>query len=97
MTYSATVPAHRTKFSIAVTSTVRVLVTAFLFAAAGMGAGLLLGIIGTLLYGLVGGHQIDMTNAYRHVAIPVAILIGSVALVGSAVLEVRARRQRTSR
>jgi hypothetical protein len=31
------------------------------------------------------------------VAIPVAILTGSMALIGSAVLEVRARRQRTSR
>ncbi len=95
--HSAAVPARRTKLSIAFTSTMRVLFTTLLFTAAGMGAGLLLGIIGTLLYGLIGGHQIDMSNAYRHVAIPIAIVIGSVALVGSAVLEVRARRQRTSR
>ena len=88
---------HRSKLSIAFTSTVRVLFTTLLFTAAGMGAGLFLGILGSILFGMLPGHHVDMTNAYRHVAIPVAILAGSVALVGSAVLEVRARRQRTSR
>jgi lipopolysaccharide export LptBFGC system permease protein LptF len=87
----------RSKLSIAFTSTVRVLFTTLLFTAGGMGAGLFLGILGTLVYGMISGSKIDMTNAYRHVAIPVAILAGSVALIGSAVLEVRARRQRTSR
>jgi hypothetical protein len=61
-----------------------------------MGAGLFLGILGTVIFGLVTGHKVDMTNAYRHVAIPVAILCGSIALIGAAVLEVRSRRQRTS-
>ncbi len=75
----------------------RVLVTTFLFTAAGMGAGLFLGILGTVLYGLIRGRSVDMADAYRHVAIPVAILVGSIALIGSAVLEVRARSQRTSR
>jgi hypothetical protein len=98
MSHAAIMPApHRSKFSIAFTSTVRVLFTTLLFTGGGMGAGLFLGILGSAAYGLLPGHHIDMTNAYRHVAIPVAILVGSVALVGSAVLEVRARRQRTSR
>jgi lipopolysaccharide export LptBFGC system permease protein LptF len=61
-----------------------------------MGAGLFLGIVGTVLYGIISGSKIDLTNAYKHVAIPIAILIGAVALVGSAVLEVRSRRTRTS-
>lgn len=74
----------------------RVLFTTLLFTAGGMGVGLLLGILGTALYGMIRGGSIDMSNAYRHVAIPVAILSGSVALVGSVVLEVRARRERTS-
>jgi len=86
----------RSKFSIAFTSAVRVLFTTLLFTAGGMGAGLFLGIVGTVLYGMMSGSRIDMTNAYKHVAIPVAILIGSVALIGSLVMEVRARRQRTS-
>lgn len=90
-------PARRTRFSIVFTSTVRVLFTTLLFTAGGMGAGLLFGIIGTVVYGLIAGNKVDMSNAYRHVAIPIAILLGSVALVGSAMLEVRSRRQRTSR
>ncbi len=95
MSYAMT--AQRSRISILFTSAVRVLFSALLFTAGGMGAGLLLGIIGTIIYGIISGRAIDMTNAYRHVAIPVAIVAGSVALVGSAVLEVRARRQRTSR
>jgi hypothetical protein len=98
VSYSITTPARRrSKLSIAFTSTVRVLFTTLLFTAGGMGAGLFLGILGTVVYGMMSGSKIDMTNAYRHVASPVAILTGSMALIGSAVLEVRARRQRTSR
>ncbi len=89
-------PARRTKLSIAFTSTIRVLFTTLLFVAGGMGAGLFLGIVGTVLYGIISGSKINMTNAYKHVAIPVAILVGCVALIGSAVLEVRSRRTRTS-
>ena len=89
-------PARRSKVSIAFTSTVRVLFTTLIFVAGGMGAGLFLGIVGTVLYGIISGSKIDMTNAYKHVAIPVAILVGCVALIGSAVLEVRSRRTRTS-
>ena len=94
MSYAAI--AHRSRISIVFTSTMRVLFSGLLFTAGGMGAGLFLGILGTIIFGLIGGHKIDMTNAYRHVAIPAAILFGSVALIGAAVLEVRARRQRTS-
>ena len=95
--YTAMAPVRRrSKFSIAFTSTVRVLFTTLLFTAVGMGAGLFLGIIGTVLYGIITGNKIDMTDAYKHVAIPTAILLGCVALIGSAVLEVRARRTRTS-
>ena len=98
VSYSIASPAgkRRSKLSIAFTSTARVLFTTLLFTAAGMGAGLFLGILGTVVYGMISGSKIDMANAYKHVAIPVAILAGSVALIGSAVLEVRARRQRTS-
>jgi uncharacterized membrane protein len=97
MSYSAAMPAQRSRISIAFTSTMRVLFTTLLFTAGGMGAGLFLGILGTVIYGLARGRNVDMTGAYRHIAIPVAILAGSIALIGSVVLEVRARRQRTSR
>jgi len=84
-------PEHNSKPSTVLGSVLRVLVATLLFTAGGMGAGLFLGIIGTVIYGMIGGRQIDMTNAYRHVAIPIALLAGSVALVGSVVLELRAR------
>jgi len=97
MSYSDAIPARRrSRFSVAFTAAVRVLFTSLLFTAGGMGAGLFLGIVGTVLYGMISGSKIDMTNAYKHVAIPFAILAGSVALVGSVVLEVRSRRTRTS-
>jgi lipopolysaccharide export LptBFGC system permease protein LptF len=97
MSYSDAVPARRrSKFSVAFTSAVRVFFTTLLFTAGGMGAGLFLGIVGTVIYGMISGNKIDMTNAYKHVAIPVAILAGCIAVFGSAVLEVRARRQRTA-
>ncbi len=83
--------------SLAFTSTLRVLFTALLFTAGGMGVGLLLGIVGTIAYGMAGGGKIDMTNAYRHVAIPLALTLGAAALIGATVLEIRALRERTSR
>ena len=83
---------QRSTVSIVFTSTVRVLFTTLLFTAAGMGAGLFCGIVGTVIYGIISGTQVDMTNAYKHVAIPAAIVIGSAALVGALVLEVRAHR-----
>ena len=88
--------ARRTRLSIAFTSTLRVLFTTLLFVAGGMGAGLFLGIVGTVIYGIISGSKVDMSNAYKHVAIPIAIFSGAIALVGSAVLEVRSRRTRTS-
>ncbi len=88
---------QRSKASIVFTSTIRVLFTTLLFTAAGMGAGLFLGIVGTIIYGMMKGSNIDMTNAYRHVAIPVAITLGAAAFLGALVLEVRSQRERTSR
>ena len=85
---------QRSKISIFFTSTVRVLFTTLIFTAGAMGLGLLLGIISMVTYGLLAGVQPDMRNAYRHVAIPLAITIGCVAFLGALVLEVRANRTR---
>src|ERR1035441_5007605 len=85
---------QRSKISILFTSTVRVLFTTLIFTAGAMGLGLLLGIVGMIAYGLVTGVQPDMRNAYRHVAIPLAVTIGCIALIGALYLEVRARRTR---
>lgn len=73
-------------------SAIRVLFATLLFTAGGMAVGLLLGILGTAGWGLMHGGNIDMTNAYRHVAIPLAITTGTIALFGSIYLELRARR-----
>ena len=97
MPSSSTPHPQRSKASIAFTSTIRVLFTTLLFTAGGMGAGLFLGIVGTIIYGMIKGGNIDMTNAYKHVAIPVAITLGAAAFIGALVLEVRSRRERTSR
>jgi hypothetical protein len=88
---------QRSKLSIAFASTIRVLFTTLLFTAAGMGVGLFFGIVGTLVYGMIKGGNIDMTHAYKHVAIPVAITLGGAAFISALVLEVRSRRERTSR
>ena len=85
---------QRSAVSVLFASTVRVLFTTLIFTAGGMGLGLLLGILGMIIYGLVAGVQPDMRNAYRHVAIPLAIAIGCVAFLGALVLEIRARRTR---
>jgi hypothetical protein len=92
MMVGASTSPQRSKISILFTSTVRVLFTTLLFTAGGMGLGLLLGILGMITYGLIAGVQPDMRNAYRHFAIPLAIVIGGIAFVGALALEVRARR-----
>jgi hypothetical protein len=84
---------RRSPFLRALGSTARVLFSTLLFAAGGMGLGLLLGIIGFVTYGLIAGIQPDMRNAYRHVAIPVAITIGCAAFASALVLELRNREQ----
>jgi hypothetical protein len=57
-----------------------VLFTLF-FAALGMGAGLLVGIIVTVVLAAVHSVAPNMTHAYRYIAIPVALTSGSCAFV----------------
>ncbi len=83
---------HPSAFASIVASVARVLFATLLFTAAGMGVGLLLGILGTIVWGAIRGGQVDMRNAYLHVAIPFAITVGGMALLGASYLEVRARR-----
>jgi hypothetical protein len=83
---------HPSALSIVVASVARVLFATLLFTAAGMGVGLLLGILGTIAWGAVRGSQIDMRVAYLHVAIPFAITVGCMAFLGASYLELRARR-----
>jgi ABC-type dipeptide/oligopeptide/nickel transport system permease component len=80
------------RFSVAVTLVARVLFATLLFTAAGMAVGLLIGILGTIVWGMIRGGNIDMRNAYLHVAMPSAVLLGTIAFFGSIYLELRARR-----
>jgi uncharacterized BrkB/YihY/UPF0761 family membrane protein len=52
-----------------------------LFAALGMGVGLLLGIVATIALAAVHRVQPDMANAYRYAAIPLALASGACAFV----------------
>ena len=90
----STLPRPRSAVSLLFTSAVRVLFTTLIFTAGGMGLGLFLGIISMVTYGLIAGVQPDMRNAYRHVAIPLAVTIGCLAFAGALLLEVRTRRTR---
>jgi ABC-type dipeptide/oligopeptide/nickel transport system permease component len=54
---------------------------------------LLLGIIATVILARWRGVMPDMRLAYRHVAAPVAIVVGTVVLVLSFVTEIRHYRQ----
>ncbi|MGA2990474.1 MAG: hypothetical protein ABSD88_08355 [Candidatus Korobacteraceae bacterium] len=59
----------------------RTLLLTLLFALLGMAIGLLTGIIATLV--IAGVHHVppDMTNAYRHAAIPAAVVSGAGAFL----------------
>ena len=72
----------------------RTLFVTFLLTLLSFAVSLLVGIVGTVLFGTVRGHHPEMTLAYRHVAFPVAITVAAVALIVMAVVEVRRYRQR---
>lgn len=97
MAVSALTVAKPSAFSIVFVSVMRVLFASLLFTAGGMGVGLFLGILATVAWGATHGGPIDMRNAYLHVAIPCAVLVGAAALIGASVLEVRARRTSANR
>jgi hypothetical protein len=54
---------------------------------------LLLGILGTVIGSRLRGVPPNMAMAYRHVAAPVAIAVGTIVLVSALVMEVRHYRQ----
>ena len=54
---------------------------------------LLLGIAGLLIVAAARGSPADMTFAYRHIAAPVAMVVGPIALALSLTMEIRHYRQ----
>lgn len=61
--------------------TFRTLFVTLLCTMAGMGLGLFFGIVGAAILNAVRHGGVDMATAYRHVAIPVAIAVGSGAFL----------------
>ena len=71
----------------------RALLVAFLLMLVSFAISLLLAIGGLVIAAAIKGTHVDMTFAYRHIAAPVAMVVGAIVLVLSLVLEVRHYRQ----
>ena len=67
---------------------VTVLVTVLAFAVS-----LLLGIVGLLIGARLRGVPVDMTLAYRDIAAPAAVIVGTVVLISALSMEIRHYRQ----
>lgn len=57
---------------------------------------LLLAIIGFSIFGLIQGHRPDMANAYRYIAVPMAVLAAVIVLVTAFINELKLYRRRLS-
>jgi hypothetical protein len=72
----------------------RILFLTFLATLLAFAVGLLAGILGTVVASALQGRHPDMTNAYRHVALPFAVGIAAVSLAVISANEVRHYRRR---
>ncbi len=76
-----------------VAALLRALLVAFLLMLLVFALTLLLAIAGLMMAALMRGDAVDMTFAYRHVALPVALAAGPLVLVLALALEIRHYRQ----
>jgi hypothetical protein len=72
---------------------VRVVLWTFVGTLICFAASLLAGIFGVVIVSLIRGMHPDMTLAYRHVALPFAIVAGSIIFVAASTMEIRHYRQ----
>jgi len=72
---------------------VRVLVVTFLGTLLAFALSLFVGIIAIVVSSWARGAHPNMTQAYRHIAIPGAGLAGAIVLISSVVVEIRQYRQ----
>jgi uncharacterized BrkB/YihY/UPF0761 family membrane protein len=72
---------------------VRILLVTFIGTLLCFAVSLLLGIIGTVAVSRIRGVHPDMTLAYRHFAIPVAVVAGTIIFVLVVAMEIRHHRQ----
>lgn len=71
----------------------RVLLVTFILTLISFALCLLMAILGTVLAAKLHGYSPDMRLAYRHVALPIAIVAGVVVFIVTAVMEIRHYRQ----
>jgi hypothetical protein len=67
----------------------------FLLTLLSFAVALLLSILGTIAYSQFAHVAPNLMFAYKHIAFPIALLVGSVVLVGTLVVEIRDHRQRS--
>lgn len=72
---------------------VRVVLVAFLATLLSFAIGLLFGILGVTIHAGARGIHPNMTLAYRHVALPTAIVVAAVTLIVMSIVEIRNYRQ----
>jgi hypothetical protein len=72
---------------------VRVLIATFIGTLISFAVSLLLAIVGTVVVARIRGLHPDMTVAYRHIAIPMAVVAGTIIFVLALSMEIRHRRQ----
>jgi hypothetical protein len=72
---------------------VRVLLLAFLGTLLCFAVSLLFAILGTVIVAAIRGVHPDLRTAYRHIALPMATLAGSVVFVAALIMEIRRYRQ----
>jgi uncharacterized BrkB/YihY/UPF0761 family membrane protein len=72
---------------------VRVLLMTFIGTLISFAVGLLAGIIGTVIISAIRHVHPNMTVAYRNIALPVAVVAGSIIFVLALALEIRHYRQ----
>ena len=72
----------------------RVFAMTFLLTLLSFAVALLLSIMGTVVYAQMKHVVPNLAFAYRHIAFPFAVTVGSIVLVLSLVMEIRNYRQR---
>src|SRR5271166_3393747 len=72
---------------------VRVALVTFIVTLLCFAVGLLLAILGTVIVAALRGVHPDMRIAYRQIALPMALVAGSIVFVLSLVMEIRHYRQ----
>jgi hypothetical protein len=72
---------------------VRVLLVTFIGTLIAFAVSLLLGIVGVVIISTVHGVHPEMTMAYRHIALPAAVVAGSIILILALAMEIRHYRE----